>query len=166
MKEEVYLFGGSFNPFHLSHQAIVNSLLLDGRRVIVLPTQNPWKQNEFLDISSRIEVLEQLYKNNKNVVIADSGLRHIYMVDILREIEEKFPKLSITVVLGSDSFERISEWKDWDLMKTQIKTKVFKRGDDSELIEISSTEIRKDWSDAKRKLDPIVYEYIHNKLFS
>ena len=64
MKIGVYV--GSFNPVHKGHIQIVNELLNDLDKVIIVPTGNYWNKNDLVDINHRINMWK-FYQNEKMV---------------------------------------------------------------------------------------------------
>ena len=68
------LYPGSFDPMTKGHMNIVEqaSKLFD--EVIIAVMHNPAKKNAFFSTEERIEIIKELYKNNKNIkVVSASG---------------------------------------------------------------------------------------------
>ena len=60
----IAIFGGSFDPLHIAHVAIVNDSLkkLDIDKLIIVPTYlNPFKNSFYLDPKSRFELLKKVF---------------------------------------------------------------------------------------------------------
>ena len=61
----IYLFGGSFNPFHIQHENCVSEIkkiIKEKDQIIIIPAYSPWKNKEFLNINERIELIKFIYK--------------------------------------------------------------------------------------------------------
>ncbi|NPA59805.1 MAG: adenylyltransferase/cytidyltransferase family protein, partial [Epsilonproteobacteria bacterium] len=59
--ETIALFGGSFDPLHIGHEAIVEALLCKKEidKVIIMPTfLNPFKTKSFTSAQMRLESLK------------------------------------------------------------------------------------------------------------
>ena len=68
----IAIFGGSFDPLHIAHVAIVHSALnkLDIDKLIVVPTYlNPFKNSFYLDPATRLILLQKVFNKIKNVEI-------------------------------------------------------------------------------------------------
>ena len=70
----IAIFGGSFDPLHIAHVAIVNDSLkkLDIDKLIIVPTYlNPFKNSFYLDPITRFELLKKVFYKFDNVEISD-----------------------------------------------------------------------------------------------
>lgn len=69
-KETIAVFPGSFNPFTVGHEAIVNTVLDTGlaNKVIIVIGVNPYKDMD--NLSDRLEMLNIMYEDNPKVEIA------------------------------------------------------------------------------------------------
>ena len=70
----IALFGGSFDPFHIGHEAIVSkiidNLLID--KLFIIPTYiNPFKEKYHLEPKIRYELLCELYEKDENIEILE-----------------------------------------------------------------------------------------------
>ena len=72
--EKIAVFPGSFDPFTVGHEEIVRRGLKIFDKIIVAVGINAVKQ-EFLDVDTRIAIIEQVFKDVKEVsVMSYSGL--------------------------------------------------------------------------------------------
>ena len=69
---KIGIYGGAFNPPHLSHIKIVKELLkrkyLD--KIIIVPVGNYYKKDELINFEDRYNMLKLIFKN-KNITISD-----------------------------------------------------------------------------------------------
>ena len=63
------LFPGSFDPYTVAHDAIVQRALSFSDEIIIAIGINPEKKNIF-DLKSRIDFIQRLYKNEKRISVA------------------------------------------------------------------------------------------------
>ena len=73
----IALFGGSFDPPHLGHKAVVDAILstLDVDEVVVMPAYlNPFKSKVYASGSLRFQWLQKIFSSYKNVKIDDFEL--------------------------------------------------------------------------------------------
>jgi nicotinate-nucleotide adenylyltransferase len=159
---EVGLFFGSFNPIHIGHLIIGNHVISYhniNQLWFVLTPRNPLKnQKELLNEYHRQHLLQNaIYGEGKlKCSIIEFGLpRPSYTIDTLTYLKEKYPQHHFTIVMGSDSFKNIKNWKNGDLILREYSIMVYKRPGfevknsqsnikvlDAPLLDISSSRIR------------------------
>ncbi|MDL2282882.1 pantetheine-phosphate adenylyltransferase [Odoribacter sp. OttesenSCG-928-G04] len=80
--EKTALFPGSFDPFTIGHEEIVNRGLKVFDKIVIAIGFNPTKR-EFLSVEKRVELIEKTFKGNDRVEVkVFSGLT----VDFCRQI--------------------------------------------------------------------------------
>jgi nicotinate-nucleotide adenylyltransferase len=183
------LFFGSFNPIHIGHIAIAGYVLefsdLEELWFVVSP-HNPLKlQTDLADDTHRLEmvrrVIDDFYPKFQVCDMEMNMPRPSYTIDTLRVLKEKYPHRNFYVVMGSDSMDTISQWKDYELLLDNHQILVYPRlGSDVEkiknkyhvdvvtapVIEISSTFIRsclKNGIDVRYYMPTKAYEYMMDK---
>jgi nicotinate-nucleotide adenylyltransferase len=159
------LYFGSFNPIHHGHLIIANHILnnapLDQVWFIVSP-QNPLKPaagllNEF----HRLYLVQLAVENETKLKASDIEFRlpkPSYTVDTLAYLKEKYPQNKFSVIMGSDSFQNLPRWKNYEHILQHYPIYVYKRPGfevtnppanaeivqvEAPLLEISATHIRK-----------------------
>jgi len=159
----VGLFFGSFNPVHIGHLIIANYIVAYGnidQLWFVLSPQNPLKpQKDLLNEYHRQHLLQSaIYGENKlKCSTIEFGLpRPSYTIDTLIYLKERYPEHHFKIIMGSDSFQNIKNWKNGELILQEYPILVYKRPGfeikndlrahvtilDAPLLEISSTGIR------------------------
>ncbi len=161
---KIGLYFGSFNPIHVGHLIIAghvsNYSILD-QVWFVLSPQNPLKpQSSLLNEYHRQHlILSAIEGENKlKCSIIEFHLpRPSYTIDTLNYLREKYSQDNFSVIIGSDSFQNIKKWKNYQLLLKQYPVIIYKRPGfeinnelnanitvlDAPLLEISSTNIRK-----------------------
>ncbi|RJG06949.1 nicotinate-nucleotide adenylyltransferase [Noviherbaspirillum cavernae] len=117
----VAILGGSFDPVHNGHVALVAyfAKLLFPDEVRIIPAGNPWqKGNLQASAEDRLHMLRLAYdKQAFNVTIDRQEIeRHgaSYTIDTLRAIRaETGPDTSIAFLIGADQLQKLNTWKDW-----------------------------------------------------
>jgi len=133
-------FGGTFNPWHEGHQAILNELLTLGK-VTVCVLNNPFKEIDS-SFSERVDNIpyDQVCYCSENSLV---------------KVIKLFPETK-SIVLGADSWNNIDEWANHEFLK-DYEVLVFNRGSikikersgynyrvlEAKIPNISSTELRK-----------------------
>src|ERR1051326_34467 len=143
---KIGLYFGSFNPIHIGHLIIANHLLnstkIDKVWFVISP-QNPFKSElGLLDEYSRLHLVRLAIEDDNRIKASD--------------IEFHLPKPSFTI-MGSDSFQNIHKWKNYQTITKNYSIYVYKRPGfeiensvkaklyivEAPLLQISATEIRK-----------------------
>lgn len=113
------LYGGSFDPVHLGHVALAESLRdrFSFREIRLLPAAcSPLKVGATAD-QHRLAMLELALKGKQGLTIDDREMRRpppSYTIDTLREIRHELgPGQPLVFILGQDSFAELPRWKDW-----------------------------------------------------
>jgi len=160
---KIGLYFGSFNPIHIGHLIIANHVAyhtdLDKVWLVVSP-QNPLKPSStLLNEHHRFHLVELAVKDEPRLRASNiefSLPRPSFTVDTLAYLSEKFPTQQFTIIMGSDSFQNISRWKNYQHLVKHYPFYVYRRPGheiketygarvevlDAPLLDISSTNIR------------------------
>jgi nicotinate-nucleotide adenylyltransferase len=184
---KIGLFFGTFNPVHCGHIKIVHNVL-EQKHVdqvwIVLTPLSPFKKTQkIIDFHHRIIMLEKAFQGIQNIVISDVETRlktPNYTINTLSYLRGLYPKNEFTMILGSDNFQTIYLWKDYELILKNHHIFIYPRKDFNindlnshvstenvttlvmEKIPVSSSLIREEINNKKIKLylNQAVYKYI------
>ena len=165
--EKIGFFGGCFNPPTNIHIKIAKDLIEKGKlyKVVFVPVNDYYKKNDLIEAKHRYNMLKLAVKNYKNLEVDDIELKEnkkLYAVDVFKIISnsvyiEKNKKTDIYLIMGSDNFEKMPTWKEYDEIKNKYNYIVIDRDEK----EISSTEIR----DMLKNGDKKVVEYIPKEVY-
>ena len=183
------LFFGSFNPIHIGHLIVANHIAentaVDKVWFVVSP-HNPLKEaHTLLNEYHRLHLVELAIEENTRFRASNVEFhlpKPSYTIDTLTYLTEKFPLEQFSVIMGSDSFQNIHRWKNFEQLVADYELIVYKRpGFDvvethgarltelqAPLLEISSSFIRRQVKDSKsiRYLVPDkVWEYIEGNRY-
>ena len=120
MKQQLGLFGGSFNPIHNGHlhlaKAVKQSLGLAG--VVLMPTgEAPHKSSaEYAPASDRLEMCRLAAEKYAWMRVSDHEIRKkgkSYTVETLRALHALHPQTDWTLMIGSDMLLTFTEWRAW-----------------------------------------------------
>ena len=129
------LFFGSFNPIHNGHLAIAN-YVVDftevGELWFVVSPQNPLKAKDILaPDAQRLEMVKQAIPFGENrFMVCDIEMsmpKPSYTIDTLRALGKKYPDKEFIVILGSDSLDSITRWKDYKSLINDYRIFVYPR---------------------------------------
>lgn len=183
---KIGLYFGSFNPIHVGHLIIAQSLFqrggLDQVWFVVSP-QNPLKKQESLAHElDRLRMVELAIGDNFDFRATDVEFRMprpSYTIDTLTYLSDKYPQHQFSLFLGSDNLNHFSKWKNYQAILDNYPILVyprpgeFKRMDhpgvsyvEAPLLDISATFIRQSIQEGlsvRYLLPQKVEEYILDK---
>lgn len=160
---KIVLYGGTFDPFHKAHKAIVNWLSDKFDSVIVIPTNvSYYKRNEkMFTFTERAALVDKEIKGIPNALVStiESTVDDTWrFVDTVKTFfSNKSTEDEYYIAIGSDSLKDFKTWEAWEEILKMAKLIVFNRpGYNTNLptdipytyiedinIDISSTQIRK-----------------------
>ncbi len=188
--KKIGLFFGSFNPVHVGHLIIANTMAYstDLNEVwMVVSPQNPFKKNNsLLHAFDRIAMVEKAVAANYKLKVSDIEM-HLpipsYTIDTLTVLSEKYPENEFVLIMGEDNLVQFQNWKNHEQILAYYSLYVYPRPNtaphpfkehpkvhfvEAPLLDISATYIRKTIAEGK----PIQYlvpdevaEYIRWKKF-
>ncbi|NBA85139.1 nicotinate-nucleotide adenylyltransferase [Emticicia sp. CRIBPO] len=185
---KIGLFFGSFNPIHIGHLIIANTMAcnsdLDQVWFIVSP-QNPFKKNKsLLHEFDRYTLVEKAIADNFKLKVNDVEFhlpKPSYTIDTLAVISEKNPGHEFILIMGEDNLVQFENWKNYEKILEYYQLYVYPRPEtaehnfknhpkvkfiDAPLLDISATFIRnslKEGKSIKYMVTEEVEEYIRWK---
>ena len=114
---KIGIYGGSFNPPHKMHKAIVDEILKKGYvdKIIVVPTADNYKKPNLVPGSFRVKMCEGIFKNNKRVEVSSFEVDgSLYTLNTLNHFHEKYPKADLYFILGTDLFATLEQWYKYE----------------------------------------------------
>ncbi len=131
---KIGLYFGSFNPIHIGHLIIANHVVeqTDIQQVwLVVSPQNPHKPAaNLLNEYQRLHLVQLAVESNIKLKASDIEFkmpRPSYTIDTLAYLEEKYPSNSFSVIMGSDSYANITNWKNYEVLLKKYKIIIYKR---------------------------------------
>ena len=131
---KIGLFFGSFNPIHNGHLIIANHILnesdIDKVWFVVSP-QNPFKNAEsLLNNYDRLHLVSKATENDLRMKASDIEFhlpKPSYTVTTLAYLKEKYPEHEFVIIIGSDSFQNLSKWKNFEIIVNNYQIIIYKR---------------------------------------
>jgi nicotinate-nucleotide adenylyltransferase len=162
---KIGLYFGSFNPIHIGHLIIANYVVqnttLEQVWFIISP-QNPLKKTaSLLNEYHRLFLVQASIEDEPSLKASDIEFRlpkPSYTINTLAYLKEKFPSHEFSVIMGSDGFQNLPAWKNFNELVKNYPIIVYERPNfkpenkyenatvtflQAPLLEISSTYIRK-----------------------
>ena len=162
--QKVGLFFGSFNPIHVGHLIIGNTMVetADLKRVwYVVSPQNPFKPSKgLLHEFDRYDMVRAATSDNFKFDVTDVEFhlpKPSYTIHTLVHLKEKHPDKEFVVIIGEDNLENFTRWRNHTQIIEQFGLYVYPRPNaqpsdlkshpqvkfvDAPLLDISATFIR------------------------
>jgi len=183
------LYFGSFNPIHIGHLIIANHVLNEtpiNKIWFIVSPQNPFKESKtLLNEFDRLHLVRLATQDDNRIKCSDIEFnlpRPSYTSNTLAFLSEKYPEHQFSIIMGSDSYQNLDKWKNYETIINNYRVYVYKREGheikktfdkeavtlNAPIIQISASQIREHIRSAKsiRYLVPeIVREEIESRKF-
>ena len=164
------IYGGSFNPIHIGHTSLAQSLveqkIVDEVWLLVSPL-NPLKQSvnpDILDYDERLHIARLATKDMNGIRVSDFERTlpiPSYTVSTLAALAQAYPQHTFSLIIGADNWQDFKKWYKWEEILQSYPIIIYRRPGydlnasvpinlkarsitiaDTPLYDISSTEIR------------------------
>ncbi|MGB0929445.1 MAG: nicotinate (nicotinamide) nucleotide adenylyltransferase [Chitinophagales bacterium] len=185
MSKNIGLFFGSFNPIHIGH-LIIAETVVDLEKIdqvwFVISPQNPFKKKQsLLNQYDRLHLVNLAVEENHRIKPSTIEFNlpiPSYTIDTLTYLREKYPDTHFYLIMGEDNLKHFHKWKNYEKILEQYQLIVYPRpGYENDLyrehpkvqrlpvpkIEISATHIRtlqKNGKSIRYMVSEKVLEYI------
>jgi nicotinate-nucleotide adenylyltransferase len=160
---KIGLYFGSFNPVHVAHLIIANHILneTDIEKVwFVISPQNPFKsESSLLNEYHRLHLVKTAIEDDNRIKASDIEFtlpKPSYTSTTLAYLKEKNPEHEFCIIMGSDSFQNLHKWKNYEAITKEYEVYVYLRPGfevtnhvnarlhlvDAPLLQLSATQIR------------------------
>ena len=190
IQERIGIFGGTFDPFHVGHLAIIDEVL--NRKLVdsisIVPTIVDYHRlgkDKWLTNAKKFEVISSVISKSKNYnnifldlyevrmkragKITEEQAKNWRFINTLERLESWFKNANVELytIIGTDSLRNLKTWHRWNdiLSKSKIIGIEGRNGEaietdipyipvkiDDKYQHISSSEIRKKYTDVKKYL--------------
>jgi nicotinate-nucleotide adenylyltransferase len=158
------LYFGSFNPIHVGHLIIANHFLneTDLQKIwFIVSPHNPFKnESTLLPDYHRLHLVRLAIEEDVRMKASDIEFKlpkPSFTANTLVYLKEKYPNHEFFLIMGSDSFQNIDKWKNFESIIKKYPIYIYKRPGfeiknhhhakiqvlETPLLEISATQIRK-----------------------
>ncbi len=121
MSKHIGLLFGSFNPVHVGHLIIaetVSNLPNINQVWIVVSPQNPFKsQKDLLNQYDRLHLVTLAIGDNLKLRASDIEFKlpkPSYTIDTLTYLHEKHPDYEFSIIMGEDNLKHFHKWKNYE----------------------------------------------------
>lgn len=152
---KIGIFGGSFNPAHMGHFKIAESILSSKKvdRLLVVPNYtNPLKSKfPLLPNKLRWNILKATFSELKNIEFCDYELQKSapsYTIHTIQYLKSIYPSDHLFLIVGEDTFKLFPKWHQPDKIIELIKLLVIPRpGQQTTPLETLPGNVKFEWLD-------------------
>lgn len=134
--EKIAFYGGSFDPPHKGHIAIARTLrdLFALDKFVFIPAHHAPHKRDLIPTSAfhRLAMLTLATADEPRIEVSsietDSPDRP-YTFQTLTRLKEEFSEAAIFFVIGADSWQEITTWREWEQVLTMVNIIVVTRPD-------------------------------------
>lgn len=118
------LYGGSFDPPHAGHVAVVQEALrvLPIDQLIIVPaSRNPFKPSVTVDGRVRFEWLKEIFSSFEKVMVSDFEItqdRSVYTIETVKHFAPLCNELYL--IIGADNLEKLPHWHNFDELNAMV----------------------------------------------
>ncbi len=128
------LYFGSFNPIHIGHLIIANHILTETalqKIWFVVSPQNPLKKStSLLNEYDRLHLVQKAIEGDDRLKASDIEFnlpKPSYTSHTLAYLKEKYPIYNFQIIMGSDSFQNLGNWKNAEFIIANYLILIYKR---------------------------------------
>jgi nicotinate-nucleotide adenylyltransferase len=122
--ETIALFGGSFDPPHIGHIAIVEALKKFDNidKIIIMPTYlNPFKTLWYAPAELRLKWLKEIFCDDDKVIISDYEVKQTQKTPSIKSVEYLLKSYKkIYLVIGADNLASLYQWYKFDELQKKV----------------------------------------------
>ena len=120
------VYPGSFNPPHMGHFIIADSLIKDGilDKIIFVPTSDFYAKEGLVPAINRYEMLKLVTDKYNYLEVSDLEVNKTtqnYTYQTLDSIQVLYPNDEIYLVIGSDNLKYLHTWKHYAYIMDHYK---------------------------------------------
>ncbi len=142
--EAVGVLGGTFDPVHMGHLriAVETRRLLGLSGTLLVPTAVPphKRADELSPVHHRVAMLQLAVSGSAGIEICALELeseRICYTIDTLRALRGGRPVRRPVFILGMDSLQQITIWRDWQDLVREFDLAVIERSESETRADVS-----------------------------
>lgn len=112
------IFGGTFNPPHMGHLIVVESIRDQSQfdKILFIPSSQPPNKRDSSVASAmdRLAMTQLAVRDNRDFEVSDIEIQRggvSYSIDTINALASSNPKASLSLILGVDNLIEFSTWK-------------------------------------------------------
>ncbi|MBI5214827.1 MAG: nicotinate-nucleotide adenylyltransferase [Ignavibacteriae bacterium] len=128
------IYGGTFNPPHLGHLIVTESVQdqLQFDNVLFIPAAIPPHkiESQIAPVRARLEMTALAISKNRSFEVSDIEITRTgfsYTIDTVNQLKELYPHTNFSLIIGADNFLEIESWKSPEKILEQVELIVMNR---------------------------------------
>ena len=128
----IAIFGGSFDPPHKGHQAIVTKALSELKidKLIIMPAfLNPFKERTLASAEERLVWCQRLFGESPKVEVSDYEIsmgRPVYTSESIRHLGQHYEVSYL--IIGADNLPSVKRWHEFEWINERVTWVIIERG--------------------------------------
>ena len=121
--QALYIYGGTFDPFHLGHLYICNHLQAHDPKahIVLIPSFQAFYKQPKAPYAHRLAMLQKFFAHNSAITVSSfeqSATAPVELVTTLTYFRAQYPDRPLHTVLGYDVLNSMSSWPNWKPLLT------------------------------------------------
>lgn len=143
--KKIVLLGGSFNPIHFGHLAILKAAVKQlnaDQGWFLVANQAPLKDDYSVSFKQRCQWINYMIKGFKKLKVCQIEKQlpvPNYTINTIRRLKKIYPDYQFIFLIGSDQALKLHQWYQIDELKSMIEFVVYER----DQVEISNLKVIK-----------------------
>ena len=121
------IFGGSFNPPHIGHLIVAESVRdqLQFEKILFIPSANPPNKHDrsVAPAMDRLQMTRLAVQGNSDFDVSDIEAQRggiSYTIDTVTALAALYPKANISLIIGTDNLLEFQTWKSPDEILSKV----------------------------------------------
>ncbi len=122
----IAIYGGSFDPPHIGHEAIIKESLksLDIELLLVVPTfLNPFKKDFFTPAKIRLQWVKKLLLSYPQAEVLDFEIEQqkaVPSIQTVQYVKKHYNPDKIYFIIGADNIKNLHQWHDFETLNSLV----------------------------------------------
>ncbi|CAL7962537.1 putative nicotinate-nucleotide adenylyltransferase [Gammaproteobacteria bacterium] len=113
------IFGGTFDPIHLGHTHLANTMqkLCYLQKILLIPCfQSPLRNPPIASAKDRLNMVKLAINDPTHFFADDREIKHAdlsYTIETIRSLRLEYADTPLALIMSIDAFNRFDEWHEW-----------------------------------------------------
>lgn len=119
MQKPIGILGGTFDPIHLGHLHLADKICkkFDLQKIKIIPCyQSPTRSMPIASAIDRIAMIKLAIAKHPALELDDREIKPAkksYTIETLQSLRQELPDVPLCLIIGTDAFSHLPEWREW-----------------------------------------------------